>query len=802
MQTLGQDLRYCLRMLAKKPGFTLIAVLTLALGIGANSAIFSVVNGVLLRPLPFNEPEQLVRLWETSPRFSAQLPSAPNLQDWREQNTVFTQIGAYSEGSFNLLSKASPERVSGAMVSAEFFEVLGVAPQLGRAIAKGEDEAGRQRVVVLSDQLWRKNFAAAPDVIGTSIELNSEPHTVIGVMPPAFRYPHRDTEIWTPLVIPPGMARSRGSHGFWTVARLKPGITFAQAREQLKTIAARLAGQYPDTNSEKSARVEPMQETLVKGLRPGLMILSGAVGFVLLIACINVASLLLSRALTRRRENAVRVALGAGRGRLIRQYLTESLLLAFISGLAGLLLAYWGMAGLLWLSADLLPPLTNVTLDARVTGFTLLLSLLTGVVCGLAPAWQATKTNLVDELKEGGGAGEGPQRHWLRGLLVIAEVACSLVLLIGAGLLIRSFWQLQRVDSGLQPEHVLTMKLALPETKYDSRQKITNFHQQALERIAALPGVQAAGVVTLMPLQEWGVGASVVVHGQTPATGQRPPFAEFRAVSPAYFRAVGMRLLAGRFFDQRDQERSAEVGIINQTLASMLFPGQDAVGKRLRSNTPEGILVVGVVSDVRQVSLLAKASPELYAPLTQCAGYLTQSMTLMVKTTVEPLALTSAVRAAVLAVDSAQPVYAVKTLEAVVAESVSDRRLNMLLLSVLAGVALFLAIIGMYGVMVSVVTQHTRELGIRMALGAQASDVLKLVLGQGLVLTLIGVVVGIAGALALTRLLANMLFGVTATDPLTFLGVAVLQVSVALLACYIPARLATKVDPMVVLRCD
>jgi putative ABC transport system permease protein len=800
MNTFWQDLRYGLRLLAKKPGFTAVAVFTLALGIGANSAIFSVVNGVLLRPLPFSEPDQLVRIWETSQRFNALLPSAPNLKDWREQNTVFTQIGAYSEGSFNLLSQNNPERVSGAMVSAEFFEVLGVAPQLGRSLTRGEDEAGRGRVVVLSDQLWRKSFAASPDVIGAKLELNGEPHTVIGVMPPSFRYPKRDTDVWGPLVIPPQMAQARGNHGYWTVARLKPGVGLQQAREQLKTIATRLAELYPNTNGGKSARVEPMQETLVKGLRPGLLLLSGAVGFVLLIACINVASLLLSRALTRRRENAVRVALGAGRGRLMRQYLTESLLLACLSGLAGLLVAYWSTAGLLLLAAELLPPGTSVTLDARVTGFTLLLSLLTGIVCGLVPAWQASQVRLTAELKEGSGASAGPKQQWLRGLLVIAEVACALVLLTGAGLLIRSFWRLQNVEVGLQTENVLTMKLALPATKYDSQQQITNFYEQMLERVSALPGVQSAGVITLMPLQERGIGGWITAQGQTVAPGQRPPFAEFRAVSPAYFRAVGMRLLAGRFFDARDQTGSTEVAIINQVLAHTLFPGQDAIGKRLQGNTAAGTLVVGVISDVRQISLLAKAAPELYAPVAQSAGHLTQSMSLMVKTTAEPLALASAVREAVLEVDRTQPVYAVKTLDAVIAESVSERRLNMLLLSVLAGVALFLAVIGLYSVLSSVVTQHTREIGIRLALGAQSGDVLKLVVGQGLRLTLIGVVIGAAGAFVLTRWLANLLFEVTPTDPLTFSAVSVLLIVVALLACFLPAWRATKVDPLVALR--
>ena len=800
MQTLWQDLRYAARMLLKKPGFTIVAVVTLALGIGANTAIFSVVNGVLLRPLPFKEPEQLVRLWETSQRFSQLLPSAPNLKDWQEQNTVFTQIGAYMPGSYNLLSQNNPDRVSGAAVSAEFFEVLGVAPELGRTLTKGEDEFGRQHVVVLSDQLWRRSFAAAPNIIGASIDLNGKQHTVIGVMPPTFRYPQRDAELWTPLVIPPKMAQKRGAHGYWTVARLKPGVTLTQAREQLKTIAGHLAEQYRDTNSGHSAKVEPMQETLVKNLRPGLMVLSGAVAFVLMIACINVAGLLLSRTLTRRRENAVRVALGAGRGRLIRQYLTESLLLALLSGLAGLLVARWAMTGLLWLAAKLLPPATTVTLDARVAWFTLLLSLLTGIVCGLIPAWRANTTNLVEDLKEGSGASEGPQRHRLRGALVIAEVACALVLLTGAGLLIRSFWRLQNVDSGLKTENVLTMKLALPETKYGQQQKITNFYQQLLERVSALPGVKAAGVVTLMPLQEWGIGGQLVVLGPASGPAQPSPFAEFRAVSPDYFRVVGMRLLAGRFFDQKDQERSPQVAIINQALANSLFPGQDAVGRRLQGNTDEGILIVGVVSDVKQISLLANASPELYAPVAQSGANLTQEMSLMVKASGDPLALTPAVRQAVLAVDPVQPVYAATTLEAVVAGSFSDRRLNMLLLSVLASVALFLAVIGLYGVMSSVVTQSTREIGIRIALGAQNSDVLKLIVGQGLILTMAGVALGVAGAFALTRLMATLLYGVTPTDPLTFTGVSILLLAVALLASYLPARRAMKADPLVALR--
>ncbi|HEY2824468.1 MAG TPA: ADOP family duplicated permease, partial [Gemmatimonadales bacterium] len=793
------DVKFALRQARRAPAFTLAVVLTLALGIGATSAIFSVVNGVLLRPLPFAAPERLVRLWETSRQFSAQLPSAPNLSDWRQQNTVFTDIGAYADANFNIVGDGEPEHVSGAMVSPAFFGVLGVAPEIGRVVGPGEDVSGGERVVVVSDQLWRRRFGGANSVLGQRLDVNGVPATVIGVMPPTFRYPKRDTDVWAPLVIPPNMAASRGNHGYWTVARLKDGVTLAQARDEMRQIATRLAQEYPGPNEGHSARVEPMQETLVGRLKPGLIVLSGAVAFVLLIACTNVVSLLLSRALGRRRENAVRVALGVGQARLVRQYLTESVVLAVAGGAAGLLVARWGLSGLVVLAARLIPPATSVTLDARVTAFNFLVAALSGLACGVIPAWQATRVDPVDDLKQGRGAGDAPRRHRLRDALVVAQVASALVLLTGAGLLIRSFSRLQSLDSGIKTEGVLTMKLALPEAKYNTGEKVAGFYDRLLEHVSHLPGVTGTGVVTLMPLEEYGIGTQVTALGARDSGGPAP-FAEIRAVSPDYFRTVGMTLLQGRLPDARDNSRAPGVAVVNQALADVLFPGQSAVGKRLGGLSSAGTEIVGVVSTARQISLLAKGSPELYSPVPQSAPFLTQSMTLMAKTSLDPLAITAGVRRAVLEVDPTQPVYDIRPLAAVVAQSVSDRRLNTVLLGTLAAVALALAAIGLYGLMSATVTYRMREIGVRLAIGGEPGDVMRLVVRKGLALTLSGLAIGMIAALALTRLMKTLLYDVKPTDPLTFIGVALVLVVVAVGACVLPARRAMRVDPVVVLR--
>jgi len=799
MRILWQDLRYGARMLLKQPGFTLVAVFTLALGIGANSAIFSVVNAVLLRPLPFKEPERLVKIWENKPDMVQGTTSIPNLEDWREQNDVFTGVAAYQFGSFSLPGREYPERIFGSTVSANFFELVGVAPQAGRVFREGEDRAGAHRVAVISARLWQRNFGADPEIVGKEVMLDGENHTVIGVMPAHFRFPSRLVEVWVPLVPTPDEIADRADHKFLALGRLKPGVTFDQAQEQMRAIARRIETQYPDVQARRSVLLIPLHEETVRFVRPALRALMGAVGFVLLIACVNVANLLLARAAGRRREIAIRMALGAGRFRLLRQLLTESLILSALGGALGLLLAKWGVTALLSVFADSLPRAGEIGLDGRVAGFTLLISLLTGIVFGLPPALQSAGAELQTALKESGAAGAGPQRYWLRGALVVLEVAASLVLLAGAGLLIRSFVRLQQADVGLRPEHVLTMGVALPPAKYATPQATVTFYEQLLERVAALPGVESAGVISVLPLQQTGFNDGFNIEGRDPYPPGHAPIAERRAVSPDYFRALGVPLIAGRFFNAQDQANSTRVAIVNRTLAREYLADQNPIGKRIRWLNDDWMTIVGVVGDVKQSGLTQPSRPEIHHPFTQ---YPRGGMSLVVRGASDPMSLIASARGAAQALDPSLPVFNVKTMETVIADSVSGNRMNALLLGLFAALALALAMLGVYGVMSYTVEQNTREIGVRMALGAEPRDVMRLVIGQGLSLTATGLVVGMIAAFALTRLMEALLFGVSATDPLTLIAAPVLLAIVALLACYVPARRATKVDPLVALRCE
>ncbi len=800
MMTLWQDFRYGCRMLRRQPLFSAIAILTLALGIGANSAIFSVVNAVLLRPLPFKEPDRLIKLWETFLPGGQGTVSVPNLKDWREQNDVFTEIAAYQFGNFNLQGSDNPERVQGATVSANMFTVLGVEPQLGRGFLPEEDQPGH-RVVVLSNQLWKRNFSSDPQILGKDIALGGEGFTVVGVMPAGFQFPRRTTELWVPLVTTPVQNQARGSHFLFALGRLKPGVSEAQAEEQMRVIASRLEQQYPEEQSGRSVLLIPLQEEMVRNVRPALLILLGAVGFVLLIACTNVANLLLARAAGRRREIAIRSALGAGRGRLMRQFLTESVLLGLLGGVVGLALAKIGLQALVTLAASFLPRADEVTLDGRVLGFTLLLSLVTGIGFGLAPALQVSRSSVQDVLKESGSSGNSARRNWLRSILVVVEVAAALVLLVGSGLLIKSFFRLQQVDTGLRPENVMTMGISLPDAKYPTPETAALFYKQVLDRVTTLPGVQSAGIINLLPVQSWGFNGDIEIEGQGPYPPGQAPLAEFRSISPDYFRALGVPLVSGRFFNDRDNQTGAPVIIINQTLARDLMPHQDPIGKRIRGLTPDWATVIGVVGDVRQSGLTNPTRPEIFFPYTQDqASALGKNMSMVARATNDPTSLVSAIRAEVLAVDPAQPIYNVKTMQDVIADSVSNSRLNMVLLTIFAAVALVLAMIGIYSVMSYTVNQSTREIGIRMALGARPGHVLKLVVGHGLLLAVIGVVIGAVCAFALTRLMSSLLYGVTATDPVIFSAVSLAIMIVAVMSSYIPARRAIKVDPMIALR--
>jgi putative ABC transport system permease protein len=801
MTTLLQDLRFAVRTFSKQPSFTLVAIITLALGIGANSAIFSIINGVLLKSLPFKEPENVVKLWEFIPGGFQGTVSVPNLKDWREQNSVFSQIAAYQFQNFGLQSKDAPERVQAATVSPEFFDVLGMQPQLGRTIAEGEDQQGKHRVAVLSYQLWQSKFAGDVDIIGKPILLGGENFTVIGVMPASLRYPSRTTDLWVPLVISPQQAASRGSHWLFGLARLKPGVTFQQAQEEMSGIARHIEEQYPDQQTNRGILLIQAQEEMVRRIRPALLVLLVAVGFVLLICCTNVANLLLARATTRRREIAIRLALGAGRLRLLRQLLTESALLSLLGAGLGLFIAYWGVQLLVKLATGILPRADEVTLDGRVVFFTLGLGLLTAVIFGLAPALQAIKADVQSDLKGSSAATGNQQRNWLRSLLVVGEVAAALVLLIGASLLMKSFVRLQQTESGLQSKNVLTAGIALPDSKYKTAKEIAQFHQQMLEKVSALPGVQSAGIISKLPLQEWGYNGSIQIEGQAPLPLNRNSFIEFRAVSPDYFNALGIQLRAGRLLNNSDQAGTLQSVLINETMARQFFPDQDAVGKFIIIGDSDKYQIVGIVGDVKQSGLTQASRPEMYWPYTQSPDTsLTINVSLVVRTGAAPTELTSAIRNAVLAVDPAQPIYNVQTMEEVIAASVSDRRLNTLLLTLFAGIALILALIGVYSVMSYMVVQNTREIAIRMALGARAQDILRLVIGQGAVLTSIGISIGIGLSLGLTRMLESLLYNISSTDPLTFVMTPVLLLSVAFLACWIPARRATRVDPMIALR--
>jgi predicted permease len=808
LEEVWQDLRYGARMLRKQPGFTLIAVVTLALGIGANTAIFSVVNAVLLRPLPYPESDQLVSLAERSPQFNRNFIAYPNLLDWRAQNHVFEQIAVFRSMNFTLTGNGEPERVIGGQVSAELFSALRVNAAVGRTFLPEEDKPGGNPVVVLSYGLWQRRFDADSSLIGKSVALNGRSCLVVGVMPAGFQFPNR-AELWAPLgqtLADPDWMH-RGNHqGIYGVARLKPGVTLAQARAEMETIAVRLEQQYPATNQGNRVAVNSLLEETVQDVRRALMVLLATSGFVLLIACANIANLLLSRAATRQKEMAIRSALGAGRWRLLRQLLVESVLLALCGGGLGLWLASRGVEWILAINPsgpNVIPRAQEIGLDWQVVIFTTTISMLTGLLFGLAPAVQASKLALSETLKDSNrGATGGPSQHRLRGALVSVEVALSLMLLIGAGLMLKSFYQLQHVHPGFQSEHLLTLRLALPPAKYPTNQQIANFYQQLLERLNALPGVQSAGAATWMPLVGGGSNSPLLVEGQAEPKPGEAPTADISLITPDYFRLMGIELQRGRAFTAQDQQDAPPVVIVDEATAQRHWPNADALGKRIRlgSNNPNvpWLTVVGVARRVKLYGLARDSNPaQVYRPFLASPW---AAATIGVRATVDPASLTAAVRQEVLSLDRDLPIFNVRTMEQVLANSVASFRQNTLLLGLFATVAFVLAAVGIYGVLAYDVAQRTHEIGVRLALGAQARDVLMLVVGRGMTFALIGAGLGLAGAFALTRLLKTLLFGVSATDPWTFTSIAALLLAVALLACWLPARRATKVDPLIALR--
>ena len=799
MRTLWQDLRYGIRMLLKRPGFAALAALTLAVGIGANTAIFSVVNAVILRPLPYADPDRLLLIRETKlPQFPEFAIAPGNFLDWQSQNEAFEQTEAFRTFFYNLTGEGEPERLRASRITAGMFAMLGAQPTLGRDFLAEEDRPGSDGVAILSYGLWQRRFGGNPQIVGQQMTLNGRGYTVIGVMPATLRFLDRNAELWTPMAFTEQDRQNHGGHFISAVARLKPGITLEQAQSNLSTIAARLEQQYPSSNAGWGVKLTPLFEAAVGQMRPTLLVLLGAVALVLLIACANVANLLLARASSRHKEIAIRSAMGAGRWRIVRQLLTESLVLAIVGGALGVLLAYWGLDLLLSLAPQNLPRMADVSLDGRALGYTLGLTLLTGVIFGLAPALQSSNPDLNESLKEGGRGSTSGRRQGVRSLLVVTEIALALMLLAGAGLMLKSFWRLQQVDPGFKPENALVVNINLPATKYAEDAQQSAFFQQLLERTAALPGVQSVGATQSMPLIGDYILGLVIEGRPEPAPGEEPS-TNYYAVSPDYFRAMGIPLLRGRSFTEQDRAGAPRVAIINETLARRFFPDEDPIGKRIHvTNGPETFReIVGIVGDVRQYGLEREPPAQAYEPYLQepFAG-----MSLVVRAAADPANLSAAIRQEVFALDKDQPVASVRTLEEVLAASVAQRRFSMTLLGVFGGIALLLASVGIFGVMNYTVAQRTHEIGIRMALGAQRRDILRLVVGQGMTLTLVGVALGLVAAFAGTRLMASLLYGVSATDPLTFTGVALLLALVAFLACYLPARRAMKVDPMIALR--
>jgi predicted permease len=801
MQTLWQDLRYGARMLLKNPGFTLIAVITLALGIGANAAIFNVVNAVLLRPLPFKEPERLIMIRETKlPQFPEFSVSPGNFLDWKSQNTVFERLVAFNGSSFNLIGTGDPEQLRGQRVTEGFLAMLGAQPELGRDFLPEEDQPGRNNVVILSHGLWQRRFGGDPKIINQPITLSGRSYTVIGVMPATFNFGGRETELWTPMGFTSDDAQNHGGHYLSAIGQLKPGATLEQARSEMSAIAGRLAQQYPGPNAGWNVKLMPLLEFIVRSIEPALLVLLGAVAFVLLIACANVANLLLARAAGREKEIAIRTALGARRWRIVRQLLTESALLAMAGGVAGLLLAKWGTDLLLKLAPQDLPRMNDVSLDGRVLAFTAAVTLLTGMIFGLVPALQVSKPNLTETMKDAGGRGstEGGRRQFIRGSLVVLEVASALLLLVGAGLLIKSFWRLQQVNPGFNPNNALTMSVALPSRKYPEENQQSAFFQQLLEKVRTLPGVQAAGASNVIPLGgDFVLG--FVIEGRPPLPPGAGQSTNYYAVSADYFKAMGIPLLRGRVFTEQDTRNTTRVAVISESMAKRMFPNEDPIGKRIHVTNGPTVFreIVGIVGDVKQYGLDQDTTLQTYEPYTQQPF---SFMTLIVRTAGDPTNLTSAIRNQVLSVDKEQPISGVRTLEQRVSISIAQQRFSTLLLGVFAAVALALAAVGIYGVLSYAASQRTHEIGIRMALGARNGDVLKMVIGQGMRLALAGVTLGVGAALALTQLMKRLLFGVTAVDPITYAAIALLLTLVALFACWIPARRAAKVDPMIALR--
>ncbi len=805
MQTLFQDIRYGLRMMAKNPGFTFFIVAVLALGIAANTAIFSIVDAVLVRPLPYRQADRLVMVWEdaSSYGFPHDTPAAGNFADWKARNQVFEDMAASSfSGSFNLTGEGNPDEIPGDFVTANLFSVLGARPALGRDFGASDDVPGAPHVVILSQGLFLRRFGGDPQIVGKQLWLNYEKYDVIGVMPRGFQFPDRDTQLWAPVQFTPAQLANHGNHHLQVVARLKPGVSLQTANANLAAIAKQLEQEHPSSNAKVGAFAVPLREEFAGKTRPALLVLIGAVCFVLLIACANVANLLLARATGRRREIAMRLTLGASRWRIARQLLTESLLLAALAGAAGLLLSRFATQFLVSLIPAGIAPMSDTGVDSHVLAVTLAVSLATGILFGILPALKISRLDLVASLNQGGRSGIGPGRR-LRDALVVSEVALAIVLLAGAALMVRSLQNLFHLDPGFRADHVLVVRTPLPRQKYEAFAPRTAFYTQVLARVAQLPGVTAAGYTTWVPLTNYGGATGITIEGRPAPAPGKIPIPNCRIISDDYIRALGMKLIDGRVLDQRDGTGAPPVALINQTMARNLWPGENAVGRRFKQGSFEEkspwITIVGIVGDVHQAGLDSPARPEMYLPyLQQDFGF--EPEYLVVRTLSDPMRMADAVRQQVWAVDNEQPVAGAMPLEDLVDSTLAPRETQAYVLGGFAVLALLLVALGIYAVLSFTVTQRTQEIGVRVALGAQPGDVLQMVMSQGVRLFLLGAVIGLAAAFALSRTLEHLLYGVSATDPISFALVTLLLAGVTLLACYFPARRAMRVDPMIALR--
>jgi predicted permease len=817
MGVLSQDLRYGFRLMRKSPGFVVIAVLALALGTGANTAIFSLVNALLLRPISYENPDRLAMVWEKSvKRGFGQIPtSLLNFTDLRADNKSFEDLGAFTDSSFNLTGAAEPEKVTGVRVTASLLSLLGRQPLKGRLFLAGEDQPQASHVLILSHHLWQRSFGSNANLVGQTVALNGESYTVVGIMPPDFKFPptfsatvassqftmpHAD--LWVPLTTD-AVPLVREGRTLYMIGRLKPGVTATAAQAEMNVIASRLQKEYPAVDADMEVDVIPLREQVTGDVRPALLVLFGAVGCVLLIACANVANLLLAKASGRQKEVAVRIALGATRLRIIQQLLTESMLLSLAGGLLGSIIGILAVRQLIAFTPSSVPKPDHIGIDAPVLLFTLLLSVFTSFIFGLVPALQASKSDLNETLKEGGrGNSGGARQNRVRSLLVITEVALALVLLIGAGLMIKSFVRLQNVNPGFNPENLITLELQLPQNKYGEKDRQAAFQQQVVQRLAEIPGVQSAGAVNYLPFSGTELNSGVTIEGRPPvANANERPRAFFRDISPNYFQAMGIPVRQGRPFADSDNKDAPAVVIINEAAARRFYPNEDPLGKRFKQGRAESknpwVMVVGIVGGVSHTALGVASQPEVYLPFQQNPD---ATITLVARTKSDPRGLAATVRREVSMLDKDLPVSNIKFMDEIVAGSVSQPRVYALLLGIFAGLALVLAAIGIYGVISYSVTQRTHEVGIRMALGAQTRDVLALIIKQGMALALVGIFLGLIVSLALTRVLASQLYGVSSTDPVTFAAISLLLIFVAVIACYIPALRATKVDPMIAVR--